>query len=847
MLQFAAPQFLWLVAPVVVLLALLFRWARKRRITLPWSFPIVVLACTLLVFALAEPMWQSTQESSDIVAALDVSDSVDATLGDRLLRRLREFETPQRTVSVLPFSESTAPVTVPLREIASFGALQTAWSGLNRGQTNIEQVLVQSARLGVRQLLIGTDGMATKGDAYSLIDAKLAVQIFPIADSESLASRRVIIERLHVPLVAPAQRKVPLRVTVGNSSKDGAKGRLQVFHDTKLVLAEEILLAPGEHRVVVAESDPSLEGVREVKAVLDSIDGTFASNSAIAYLSTEQRERVLILNGSAQDERFLAKMLENEAYQVVSEVAVRGSVALPSLQNISVVVLNNIPATSFQRSALGALASYVRNGGGLIMVGGDRSFGLGGYIGTEVEPVLPVELLPPQTEKKRLNVAVELVLDKSRSMATDQRIEFAKEAAKAVVEKLRDEDYIGVIGFDVAPFIALELTQLARIRSKAGDRIDRLFPTKSTNLLPAIDEARRALARVDAGRKHMIILTDGKIPDSGPYYLEFVRQLRLYGITVSTVIVGQDGDDGLLKSMAEAGGGGFYQTTDPRALPKIFLNDVQVSTGERTMQEQQEFPVRRANAKRFSSELTSFPPIRGYVQTKPRSEAQLELVAMTKDKADPLLASWKVEKGRVAAFTSDANGRWSSYWMSWPKVQIFWSQLVEAMRGESDEQAANIKFDLRYFIEGGRLIIDTTLFTESSVKNVLGALTRPDGTVSELALTETAKGRFAVAVDDPVPGKYEMTVRVDGRALTPVAFALSGELFGEKRGQGVAIGELHRIASMSGGLVNPSPEQISGAGRETVSQSPVTPWLLLAVACLLLGNVLYREMTARHA
>ena len=62
-----------------------------------------------------------------------------------------------------------------------------------------------------------------------------------------------------------------------------------------------------------------------------------------------------------------------------------------------------------------------------------------------------------------------------------------------------------------------------------------------------------------------------------------------------------------------------------------------------------------------STDIDAFPPLRGYVETKPRERANLELVVMTEGKAHPLLASWHYGKGRSLAFTSDANGRWSSY------------------------------------------------------------------------------------------------------------------------------------------------------------------------------------------
>ena len=63
------------------------------------------------------------------------------------------------------------------------------------------------------------------------------------------------------------------------------------------------------------------------------------------------------------------------------------------LPSFDAVVLQDIDANEYQLSQhLGALAQYVKGGGGLIMVGGPTAFLRGGYAGTPLAGVLPVEL-----------------------------------------------------------------------------------------------------------------------------------------------------------------------------------------------------------------------------------------------------------------------------------------------------------------------------------------------------------------------------------------------------------------------------------------------------------------------
>ena len=131
------------------------------------------------------------------------------------------------------------------------------------------------------------------------------------------------------------------------------------------------------------------------------------------------------------------------------------------------------------------------------MLGADASFAPASYRQTPIERILPVEPKePPKREEK--NRAVVLVIDKSGSMRDDNRIIYAKEAAKAVARQLRDIDLLGVVGFDDSPFVVVYLETMARLRGVVENQIDRLKPGGQTYFLPALLEARRQLERVNA-------------------------------------------------------------------------------------------------------------------------------------------------------------------------------------------------------------------------------------------------------------------------------------------------------------------------------------------------------------
>jgi len=772
---------------------------------------------------------------------LDISDSVDQGIGQQLLSQVSDLAAAGIEVRTLSFAKNSSREPVQL-DRSSYREQRERAAKLDIGGTNIAAAFEQALSDQSGAFLLISDGFETAGDVTSLLPAISGAnrKIFPLLPlSLPQGTGQFRVSQLFAPLVSPAQTRPLVRVSVQNSTTIPQRGRLKVQHDKAQIFEQTIDVPAGEERVFEVEGEANTEGIKAVTATLEP-EGGFGSSAETVFVSGEQREKILLLTAVQEDERLLKQVLSEQAYQLKSQnPRIDG---LPDLSGFSVVILNNVARADLGAAGMQKINEFVKRGGGAIMIGGDRSFGLGGYIDTPIADLLPVELVPPQTEKKRLNVAVQLVIDKSRSMATDDKIEFVKDAAREVIKNLKDEDYVGIIGFDATPFIVVRLAQLASSREQAMDRVGRIFASGRTNLMPAIDEARRALDRVQAGRKHMIVLTDGKIPDEGPFYLQLTDQLRTSGITTSTVMLGDESDIGMLRDMAKRGGGSFYQTSDANALPRIFLQDIKVSSGEQTLKEKQEFSVRQGPDEIKSTQARGFPSLKGYVQTKPRSGAALELVVLADDKAEPLLASWKYGHGRSIAFTSDANGRWSSYWTGWSNFRRFWTELVDSARAsDSTAQEERIKFDLRTALEHGELDFDLSIFTDIGGALPTAVIKLPDGTSKEISFEQINRGYFKAVVPKALAGRYEVSAKVGARALTPVAFNVSGESFGEKKGRGFNTALLERLASATGGEINPGIAKVRESLREERQVKDLSSPLFALALLSFLVEVVLRE------
>src|SRR6202035_2705165 len=87
------------------------------------------------------------------------------------------------------------------------------------------------------------------------------------------------------------------------------------------------------------------------------------------------------------------------------------------------------------------IQAYVRDlGRGLVVSGGENSYGVGGYANTPLEQTLPVSMQIPQ-HKDTPSIAVVLIIE---SLESDVGVNISKEAAKGVINLLTPNDQVGV-------------------------------------------------------------------------------------------------------------------------------------------------------------------------------------------------------------------------------------------------------------------------------------------------------------------------------------------------------------------------------------------------------------------
>ena len=172
-------------------------------------------------------------------------------------------------------------------------------------------------------------------------------------------------------------------------------------------------------------------------------------------------------------------------------------------------------------------------GTGFMMVGGETSFGLGGYFQSPVERMLPVEM-DVKGKHQLPSLGLMIVLDRSGSMA-GQKMELAKEAAARSVEMLRPDDQFGLIAFDDRPWEIIPVGPIKDIEGTVNDILS-ITPGGGTEIYSSLEEAYNQLEDVNVQRKHIILLTDGQSSTSNDYE-SLITDALSKNVTLSTVSI----------------------------------------------------------------------------------------------------------------------------------------------------------------------------------------------------------------------------------------------------------------------------------------------------------------------
>ncbi len=845
-LSFAHRDAFYLFAPIAIVAAW---WLMRigRRAAAPMLRAIVL---ALIVLALAGPESIYRYEGTTRPAVIDASDSITAPMRAFDAQLLTDQLKLRAQDPAIIFA--SAPVSTTAGQASAM--LTAGCKACGPEATDLEAALSQLASdpdaAGGPAVLI-TDGWENRGDAElalsALVTARVRLYVFTPPGMEHAPN--IAMTGLTLPRALSQSLPFALGVTIANLNPVKAAGTISIYENDRMVDQRAVEIPPGEQRFdfPVQTQDTGLVSYRAIfKPANPAMDLDPEDDSLQGWVGIGARRRVLILTDAERDAHYLESIVRRLGL-APTVVTLHGGQFAGSPSGYDAVMLDNLPRARLSAAADSALASYVEHGGSLIMVGGDQSFGLGGYEGSEIAKVMPVVMKPP--EHKQTQRALVLIIDKSGSMGRENKLVYAKAAARKVTVALRDDDLIAVIGFDSQPFVVVPLQPLRDTRPYFDQFVDRLKARGTTFLLPAMKEAERTLAATGASIKHVVILTDGETGGTADQYYDLVSSMHHDGgVTISTIAIGRKANLRLLDAISKYGGGASYQTDSAADLPEIFLEDVRQHGGELTMVENQFLPKSRAPDPVLKDLAgRQLPPLGGYVSTSLKPRATMDLFVDRSATREPVIASWKYGAGKAMAVTTDASGRWSSAWITAGVFGQVWDRLLTWITPETS-QAQN--FDVALGYRSGRLNIKLTDYSEHPERaaGLISAwVSGPGGLRSEAILSETAPGELAGSVEAPRAGVYFITLKstpgAKEQTFPSLGYTVSPAAFAETPRSEPNYGLLEHLASATGGRLNPEPGDLALARPTLEHRATLSAWPIAAAIVLLIAEALVRRLT----
>lgn len=408
-----APHAPWpvllLVTAAVVALAL---WAYRFAVPpLPAAarrlLPVLrIAALVMLAWLLAQPALERPSGGTPhLVVLVDRSGSMAlpvaphgiarAAAADRAVEQIRDAWRGRAVVDVRPFAATLASDSAraarPSPGATALGDAFTALGASPEGQRAAGVVVV-------------SDGVVNAGVDPVEAARALGVPVHAVVTGQSGAPDRAVAE-VEAPPTARVGQPVPVRVRVTTTEPRGTAVPVQLMDDGR-ELAHGTAIAPGSGADAELElrATPSRAGLAVWTARVDSLPGEISTaNDArgVALEVAPGKLRVVIATGGLNwDVSFLRRSLSGDSsLAVVSferdrgawralEPENAGATPVSALRGASVVVLDGVAPPEVSGEFDAALAAFVRQGGGLLALGGPspglarlRTGRLGGELG----------------------------------------------------------------------------------------------------------------------------------------------------------------------------------------------------------------------------------------------------------------------------------------------------------------------------------------------------------------------------------------------------------------------------------------------------------------------------------
>ncbi|MFN0198806.1 MAG: VWA domain-containing protein [Planctomycetaceae bacterium] len=848
--------------PELFLLAIPLWWAYQRfgRAT-GVTGGLRVALLVLFLLALTGPLLNLSGSGTDVVVVVDRSRSIredDAAHIQELIRILEEGRGTGDRVGLVTFGQD-ARIEQQLAEKSQFAdyAHQVSPDGsdLHAGLLSA-LTLVQDDRPA--RILVLSDGEANGPNPDSAArrcrDAGVPVdyRLF-----ERLNVGDTAIESVLLP--DTVNLREPFQLSVWIHADKVGEGTVRLLRNGKPISQSKQEFHIGENRVIFRDVLES-PGIHTYSAQLDIQDDLLLENNkGLGVVRAEAGPRLLVLNEDGQEDNLVRALLSG---QLPVDVAAAKDFPLThdALDPYRAVIVENVPARQFGRIKMERLAQFVEDlGGGLMLTGGERSFGTGGYFKSPLDDVLPVSM-EMREEHRKNRLALVIALDRSGSMAVPVsggkvKMDLANLGTVECLKMLSPGDSVAVIAVDSSPHIIVPMTpvedpeamssKVKRIESMGGG----IF------IYEALTAAGQELMKAEQSTKHIILFSDANDSEEPGAYKSLLEKFAEAGITCSVIGLGTktDVDSALLEDIARRGKGNIMFTTDPEELPRLFTEDTMSVARSSFIEFDPKTQPNGIPGKMLpdavlmgSWDETNFPTVGGYNLSYLKPEATVAVTSQD-EYAAPWSAFWYRGLGRVAAITLEVDGKHAGGFGQWGSYSNFMITHARWLLGGDEPSSVYVRMEQ----VGQEAVVNFELDPDrpDTARQAPTFHVLPPGDERQKPFNPdlvwtgpySLEARFRLAES----GTYRTLIQTGPRGVQrgpAVSLPYSPE-FAPRTGLRAGTEILKASADLTEGKSRPEVLDIFRDPPRSVKKYSLVPWLAIAGLCILLMEIAGRRLS----
>ncbi len=677
MIQFQYPEFFLLAIPLWFAFR---RWGRAAGMT-GWLRAAILV---VLLLTLTGPEWNLGGKGIDIIIVADRSRSMPAAAHASIRELIQNVETNRGSgdrVAVVTFGSRAQVEHVLSNEILLGDYAQEILPDGSDLNEAIRVALNLVDRNRPARILVFSDGEAN--GASPLSSARRAREDGVPIDFRLFERVRIgdaAVESILLPqTVSPRE---PFQFSAWIYADKDTHGTVRVRRNGQEIARRETDLNSGMNRLLFRDLLDDGGFFNYTVQLNVPGDPLLENNRGAGVVRVDAGPRLLVLSadGAAGN---LVRALQAARIPVEVAAAKKHPLTQDSLDEFRAVILENVPARDLGRLKMERLAQFAEDlGGGLMLTGGERSFGTGGYFKSPLDDVLPVSM-EMREEHRKTRLALAIALDRSGSMTAPvsggkTKMDLANLGTAECIRLLSAGDSVAVIAVDSSPHVIQDLTpvddpeaiasRVRKIQSMGGG----IF------VYEALVAAGKQVSRAEQSTKHIILFSDAADSEEPGGYKTLLGQFEAAGITVSVIGLGtkSDVDAKLLEDVAKRGGGNIMFTDDAQELPRLFTEDT-MSVARSTFIKKEDLdlpaiPGRLLPDARLMGDLGSgsFPSVDGYNLSYLKPDATAAVISKDEYQA-PWSAFWHRGLGRVAALTLEVDGQYSGPFGRWDGYEDF--------------------------------------------------------------------------------------------------------------------------------------------------------------------------------